>query len=78
MKDGKLVVDVAQMVQEPVVDEDVDVIEEDASSRYVTSASFRTKHKLVAPKWTPQMTQRFYDVLFVLPRDCLISAPISR
>jgi hypothetical protein len=63
IRDGKMVVDHESMqVAEEVIDEDANVIEEDAVTRYVTSASFRSKHKLVAPKWTPQMTQRFYDV----------------
>lgn len=62
--DGKMVVDTSAVpTQEEVIDEDLNVIDEDASSRYVTSASFRNKHKLVAPKWTPQMSERFYDVI---------------
>jgi hypothetical protein len=63
IRDGKMVIDHESMqVDEEVIDEDANVIEEDAVTRYVTSASFRSKHKLVTPKWTPQMTQRFYDV----------------
>jgi hypothetical protein len=64
MVDGKLVVDQhsLQIQQEEMFNEDDEAIDEDASSRYVTNASFRNKKRLVSPKWTSQMTLRFYDV----------------
>jgi hypothetical protein len=65
MRNGEMVIDTNSMqVQEEPSSfyDDQEVIDEDAASRYVTSASFRTKRKQESQKWTAQMTQRFYDV----------------
>lgn len=58
MVDGKMVV-------EDVVEEYQygDVVEEDFEGRYITSASFATKRKLMPVKWNAAMTERFYDGL---------------
>jgi hypothetical protein len=61
---GKMVVDKQslQIQQDEIIDEDADVVEEDASLRYVSSASFRNKKKVAVNKWTDTMTERFFDV----------------
>ncbi|KAJ3276681.1 Transcription factor TFIIIB component B [Terramyces sp. JEL0728] len=69
--DGQLVFNQAslQMPAQQEFIEEGDVIEEDAQLRYVTSASFRRKHKLSASKWTDQMTAKFYDGLSYFGTD---------
>ncbi|KAJ3320686.1 Transcription factor TFIIIB component B [Boothiomyces sp. JEL0866] len=69
--DGQLVFNQAslQMPAQQEFIEEGDVIEEDAQLRYVTSASFRRKHKLSASKWTEQMTAKFYDGLSYFGTD---------
>ena len=59
---GEIVVDKTslQVEQQPLEHEEQEIIEEDALGRYITSASFRPKKKLTSPKWTTQMTDRFY------------------
>ncbi|KAJ3339413.1 Transcription factor TFIIIB component B [Kappamyces sp. JEL0680] len=68
---GEMVVDrqSLQIAAEEQVNEDAVFIEEDASSRYVTSFSFRNRVKLVAPKWSDAMTARFYDGLSYFGTD---------
>ena len=58
---GEIVVDKDSLnIQGESVIEDQDEVEEDAAGRYITSASFRPKMKLVTPKWHPAMTDRFF------------------
>ena len=58
---GEIVVDKDSLVvQQESIDEDLELVEEDAQGRYITSASFRSKKKLVTPKWHQAMTDRFF------------------
>lgn len=50
-------------------DEDITIVQEDAGSRYVTSSSFKAKHRLKVPKWSPEMTARFFDGLSYFGTD---------